>query len=137
MISVSSVTSDYALQEALLDKHKKALDWLSTILLMKKELIFFQKLLDKNASRFTDVTDKKKIDHFQNLILYYKNELIDSMSSKVRIHEKKLAEMLETKDETNVSYFKEHDDLMNELEALYNQFMIYKKELFDFVGTTL
>jgi hypothetical protein len=137
MISPSSVTSDYILQDALLLKHKKTLDWLSTTLLMKKELFFFQDLLDKHAPRFTAVNDKKKVDHFQNLILYYRDELIDSISSKLRIHERKLADMLEFKDETSISYFKEHDTLMDEMESAYHQFMTYKKELFEFVGTTL
>ncbi len=137
MINVHSVTDSYQLQPTLIDKHKKTLDWLSTLLLMKTETRFFQSLLDKHASRFTDVESKKKIDHFQNLIIYYRDELIDSVRTKVRLHEKKLAEMLEFKDETSVDYFKEHDDLMKELESLYHQFVTYKEELLEFVGEAL
>ena len=41
--------------------------------------------------------------------------------------------MLETKDELKISYFKEHDELMNELESLQVQFSQYKEQLFDFI----
>jgi cbb3-type cytochrome oxidase cytochrome c subunit len=137
MINVNSVTNNYQLQPVLIEKHKRTLDWLSTLMLMKSEIRFFQSLLDKNAAHFSDAESKKKIDHFQSLIIYYRDEMIDSARTKVRLHEKKLAEMLETKDETSVSYFKEHDGLMAELDSLYKQFIIYKEELLDFIGETI
>lgn len=133
MISVTSVTDKYILQPTLLGKHKRTLEWLSTAVLWKIELTFFQKLLDQYASKFTAADDKKKIDHFQNLIIYYRDELIDSLTSRLRLHEKKLAEMLVSKDESKTEYFKEHDILMNELEALNSQFSEYKEEFFGFV----
>lgn len=137
MINVNSVTNNYQLQPVLMERHRNTLDWLSTLMLMKSEVRFFQSLLDKNAPRFTDVEGKKRIDHFQSLIIYYRDELIDGMRTKVRLHEKRLAEMLEAKDETQVSYFKEHDSLMAELDSLYKQFVIYKEELLAFVGDTV
>lgn len=133
MISVTSVTDKYILQPTLLNKHKKTLEWLSTAILWKRELVFFQKLLDQYAPKFSSTNDKKKIDHFQNVIIYYKCELIDALSSRLRLHEKKLAEMLESRDETKTEYFKEHDGLMNELEALNAQFLQNKEELFEFI----
>jgi hypothetical protein len=101
--------------------------------LWKRELAFFQKLLDQYAAKFSTTEDKKKLDHFQNLIIYYRGELIDSLSTRLRLHEKKLAEMLESRDETKTEYFKEHGGLMNELEALNTQFVQYKEELFEFI----
>lgn len=133
MISVTSVTDKYILQPTLLSKHNKTLEWLSMTVLWKRELAFFQKLLDQYASKFSTTEDKMKIDHFQNLIIYYRGELIDSFSTRLRLHEKKLAEMLESRDETKTEYFKEHDGLMNELEALNTQFVQYKEELFEFI----
>lgn len=135
MISVSNVTDQYFLQPTLLSKHQKTVEWLSTALLMKVEVKFFQKLLDKSAKSATSADDKKKLDHFQNLVLYYNGELIGNLSTKLRDHEKKLAEMLEQKDETKVSYFKEHDRLMAEMESLYKQFNTYKEELFHFISS--
>jgi hypothetical protein len=133
MISVTSVTDKYILQPTLLNNHKKTLEWLSMTVLWKRELAFFQKLLDQYAAKFSTTEDKKKLDHFQNLIIYYRGELIDSLSTRLRLHEKKLAEMLESRDETKTEYFKEHGGLMNELEALNTQFVQYKEELFEFI----
>lgn len=137
MISVTSVTDKYIIQPSLLDKHRKTLEWLSATLLWKHELAFFQKLLDQNASRFTDVEDKKRIDHFQNLLIYYKGELIDSLSSKLRNHEKRLADMLETRNESRVEYFKEHAELMGELEAFNKSLIEYKEDFFYFIEKVL
>jgi len=132
MISVASVTDKYILQPSLLSKHRKSLEWLSAATLWKRELAFFQKLLSQYSSKLTSVDDKKKIDHFQSLITYYGSELIPSFTSRIRVHEKKLAEMLESRDESKTEYLKEHDLLMSELEALDTQFLQYKGEFFAF-----
>lgn len=133
MISVTSTTDKYILQPSVLNKHKESLQWLSAAVLWKRELSFFQKLLDQYAPKFTAPEDKKRIDHFQSVIIYYKSELIDSMTAKLRLHEKKLAEMLEAHDETKTEYFKEHDALMSELDSLSHQFTQYKDELYAFI----
>lgn len=137
MISVASVTDKIIIQQSLLGKHKKTLEWLSASVLWKQELAFFQKLLDAHSTKFTGVEDKQKLDHFQNIILYYKGELIDSLTAKLRLHEKKLAEMFDTRDETQVSYYQEHDELMNQLESLNSQLIQYKGELFSFLGKVI
>lgn len=133
MISVTSVTDNYILQAPLLHKHKQTLEWLSSAVLWKRELAFFQKLLDRYAVKVKKTEDKKKLDHFQNIIIYYRHELIDATTSHLRAHEKKLAEMLESRDETKIDYIKEHEGLMNELEALNTQFIKNKEELFSFI----
>jgi len=133
MISVTAVTDKYILQPTLLDKHRKSLEWLSAIVLWKRELVFFQKLLDQHASRFTSVEHKKQIGHFQSIITYYKGELLDSLATRLRLHEKKIAEMFEFQDETNTVYFTEHDGLMLELQAVNDQLLRYKEELFKFI----
>jgi hypothetical protein len=133
MISVTSVTTNYILQPSLLEKHKRTLNWLSATLLWQREFNFFQKILDQYAPKFTTVEDKQKIDHFQNLILYYNSELIIELQKKLRDHENRLADMLKTKDELKTDYFKEHDSLMQELEAFNNRCVEYKEELFGFI----
>lgn len=133
MISVTSVTNNYILQSSLLIKHKKTIEWISAGVLWKMELTFFQKLLEQYASKYSATEDMKKIDHFQNVITYYKSELIDDLTTRLRLHEKKLAEMLETRDETKTEYFTEHGGLMNELEAFNTQFIQNKANLFSFI----
>lgn len=137
MISVASITDKIIIQQTLLSKHKKTLEWLSSAILWKQELAFFQKLLDAYAPNFKGVEEKQRLDHFQNIILYYRGELIDKLASQLRLHEKKLAEMFETRDETQVSYYKEHDDLMTQLDSLNTQMVQYKEELFLFLGKVL
>lgn len=133
MVSVTSVTDKYILQPSLLNKHRKSLEWLSAAVLWKRELFFFQKLLDQYSSKFTSVEDKNRMDHFQSLITYYNSELIDTFTSRLRQHEKKLAEMFESRDESKTAYFNEHEVLMAELEALNSQFTEYKEEFFAFI----
>lgn len=133
MISPLITTDSYILQQGLLNKHKRTIEWLSAIVLWKRELAFFQKVLDQSVSQFSSTEDKKKIDHFQSIIIYYKNELIDSFASKLRLHEKKLADMLQNHNESNVTYFTEHDQLMSELESLNTQLAEYKEAFFAFI----
>jgi len=133
MISVTSVTDNYILQAPLLHKHRQTLDWLSTAVLWKRELAFFQKLLDRYAPQVKDTEGKKKLEHFQNVNIYYRHELIDKLTCQLRAHEHKLAEMLESRDETKIGYFKEHEGLINELEAMSAQFTRNKEELFSFI----
>jgi len=137
MISVTAVTDNYILQAPLLLKHKQTLEWLSASILWKRELAFFQKLLDKYAAQVKEPEDKKKIEHFQNVTVYYRYELIDTFASRLRQHEKNLAEMLESRDETKIDYIKEHEGLMNELEALSKQFTQNKEELYSFIETVM
>ena len=133
MISVTSVTNDYILQPSLIEKHRRTLNWLSATVLWQREMNFFQKLLDENASKVTGVDDKKKIDHFQNLIIYYNGDLILTLRKKLRGHECNLADMLKEKNELKTEYFKEHDVIMQELESFSNSFAEYKAELFEFI----
>jgi phosphoenolpyruvate carboxylase len=137
MISVTAVTDNYILQAPLLHKHKDTLEWLSAAVLWKRELAFFQKLLDKYAPQVKKDEDKKKLEHFQNVNIYYRYELIDTLTSRLRQHEKNLAEMLESRDETKIGYIKEHEGLMNELEAMNKQFVKNKEDLFSFVESLM
>jgi hypothetical protein len=133
MVSVISGTNEYILQPSLLEKHRITLNWLSSTLLWQREFNFFQKLLDQNAPKLTSVDEKKKIDHFQNLIIYYNSELIPEFRKKLRDHEHRLADMLKTKNELKTQYFKEHETIMQELESFNIRFVEYKEELFDFI----
>ncbi len=121
------------MQPALVWKHKKTLRWISTAALWKREMIFFQKLLDGYVTRFSSESDKAKISHFQNLIIYYRDELIHQLVAKLRQHERRLAEVLAGKAEEEAVYLQEHATLMDELEATSIQFNSNKEALFSFI----
>ena len=137
MISVLSTTSKYILQPSLLDMHRQSLEWLSASALWKRELAFFQKLLDTHAPRFTTEEDKKKIDHFQNLIIYYNGEVVDSIRKKLRNHEGTLANSLQKENEADTRYYSEHKDLMDEAATFDKTFTELKHGLFTFVEEVL
>ncbi|MBL0741038.1 hypothetical protein [Chryseolinea lacunae] len=137
MIAPLAITGHYILQPGLLEKHKKTLEWLSASVLWKRELAFFQKLLDQYAPDFSSLADKQQLDHFQNLLLYYRTEVVDTLADTLRQHEKQLAEILSTQDETKTGYFKEHDLVMAQMESFNTQFQEYKSTLFTFIETAM
>jgi hypothetical protein len=126
MISATSTTENYILQPELIEKHTKTIGWLSASMLWKSELTSFQKILDQRAMLFTAVEDKKKIDHFQNLLIYYKGEVVDGLRKKLRDHETRLANILETLNEQNTQYYKEHDQLMDEAITFSDSFKEFR-----------
>ena len=132
MISVTGITGNYILQPATLEKHAKTVEWLSASMLWKAELRTFQKILDQRAPLLTTTDDKKKIDHFQSLITYYNGEVVDDLRKKLRDHENKLAHMLESKDETDLQYFKEHDVIMEQAATFSNAFKEFRTEFLVF-----
>lgn len=133
MISVLSTTNKYIVQPNLIDMHQQSLNWLSTIALWNKELVFLQKLLDKHAADFTSTEDKKQIDRFQNLILYYHGEVIGNFRSNLVDHEKSLARSLKNLDESNTEYFTRHKALMEELAVFDLHFSKFRDDFFTFI----
>lgn len=133
MISVLGTTGKYSIQPTLVEMHKASLTWLSSAALWKHEINFFQKLLDQHAPKETAVEFKKQIDHFQHLITYYGGELVPELAKKVRVHENKIATVLQSLDETDVSYYSEHDGIMNELLAFEKTYTAFKHNFFEFI----
>lgn len=137
MISVISTTNKYILQPSLVQMHRESLDWLSASVLWKRELAFFQKLLDKTSSKFTTEDEKKELSHFQSLITYYGGELVDALRRKLHDHESKLAHMLQELNESDTEYFREHKGVMEELRAFDEQFLNLKNDLYFFIEKKL
>jgi hypothetical protein len=133
MISAISTSNRYILQPSLIEMHRKSLDYLSATVLWKREMHFFQKLLDKYAPKYSTPDDKKKIDHFQNLLTYYSGELVDELNQKLRKHEANLAHMLQERNESDTQYFKEHQALMAQVESFSKSYDEYHHGLYDFI----
>ncbi len=133
MISVTGVTGKYILQPSLLAMHRETTEWLSATELWKRELSFFQKLLDQHAPKMANVEFKKQIDHYQHLITYYQGELVDLLRKKLKDHEKKLAIMLQELNESDTSYFNEHAGIMDEVTSFARVFTEFKQGFFEFI----
>jgi hypothetical protein len=137
MISVLSTTNHYILQPSLVEMHRKSLEYLSATVLWKRELRFFQKLLDQYALKFSSTGDKKKVSHFQSLITYYSAELIDQLNQKIRHHEADLAKMLQEKNESDTAYFSQHKELIAQLESFAKSYDDFHHDLYDFIETAM
>ena len=133
MISVLSTTSKYILQPSLISMHQQSLEWLSASALWKRELSFFQKLLDQNSGKANSLDQKKELDHFQNIVIYYSGEVVDSLRKKLREHEKDLAEMLQSMNESDTQYFKDHENVMSELSTFSKTYDQFRHEFFGFI----
>lgn len=133
MISVLAPTGRYILQPSLIEMHHTSIQWLSALELWKKEVGFFQKLLDQHAATVTDPNIKKQVDHFQHLITFYGGELIARLRKRLRGHEKNLARMLENTDEADTVYFNEHKDLIDEVNSFRKTFYQFKSEYIGFL----
>jgi hypothetical protein len=137
MINVLSTTDQYILQPSLLSMHRQTLDWMSATQLWKRELDFFQKLLEQASMKAPGIDLKKKVDHFQHLITYYGGEVVDGLHKKLRGHETHLANMLQNLNESDVEYFREHKGIMEETSTFATAFAEFKREFFGFVEKVL
>ncbi len=133
MNSLTRLPLSLTLPPTLMPRHREILEWLSCSAEWKNELTFFQELLDQYAEKFSSQEDKKKIEHFQCVILYYKFELIDVHRSRLKQHQKRLASILEASDPARKEYYRQYESLISDLEALKDQFDDYKNDLFTFV----
>lgn len=131
MRPATSATSRFTIQPPLSKRHQETVEWLSAIVLWKRELTFLQKLLDHH--RKSSPAFKLEIAHYQNIILYYNDELIDSVASLLRLHEKKLEKLIVDQNERSAAYFTEHEQIMNEADALGKQIRTYREEIYDLV----
>jgi hypothetical protein len=113
--------------------HNESLEWLSATALWKRELAFFQKLLDRYAPKMIDLDLKKEIDHYQNLIIYYNGELVDLLRKKLKDHEGSLARMLQQLNESDVEYFKDHKKVIEEVAAFARVFAEFKNGFFEMI----
>jgi hypothetical protein len=133
MISVIGTTGKYILQPSLISMHQQSLEWLSASALWKRELSFFQKLLDQHSIKATTTELKKQMDHFQSIITYYGGEVVDALRKTLRQHEKDLAEMLQSLNESDTKYFKEHEKVMSELTTFSKTYDQFRHEFFGFI----
>ena len=133
MKNLSPATSNYLLEVSLEDLHQESRTWLSEIEFWKIELSFYQKLLEKVAVKLTNVEEKKKTDHFQNLIIYFQGELLDQYQHDIREHEKYLNNMVQEKIPLNEQLYREvHKNFEHHIKSFGSDLKQFKKDLFAF-----
>jgi len=133
MISVLGTTNKYILQNSLVDMHQQTQIWMSAADFWKRELSFFQKMLDRHAPHGQGLPFKQQVDHFQNLITYYQGEVIDAIRKQLRQHEHHLANMLKENKEADTTYFKEHEPIIVAAASFEKSFLDFKHEFYSFL----
>ena len=129
---------DFLAERSIEDLHYSSRQWLFNIEFWRKELDFFQTLLDLNVEKAESVDQKKQIDHFQNLITYYKGELLDEFHQKARRHEKSMRAMLNGESSNLDNAFREkHNILFDQIVSFDNQFKQHKLDFYDFLSALL
>ena len=133
MISLNSTTDRHYLQPSLADLHNKSLECLSAIVRWKRELHILQKFLDRYSSKFPALEDKKRLDHFQNLMIYYSGELVPEINRKIRLHEGDLARLIREKNGRITKYITEHRELMEQVASFSKNYDEYRHDLYEFI----
>ena len=138
MKSLMQPNGEFLLEQSLEDLHAASTNWLSELEFWEVELAFFQKLLDNHSQKFKTADEKKKMSHFQNLIIYYGGEIIDQLKQQIRRHEKQLAVELALKNKLNeIDYRKNHVEISEEIRSFKAEYMIHKREFFEFIEKIL
>ena len=138
MNTISAGAGEFSLDHGIDQMHRESEQWMSAINFWKLELKFFQKLLDLHAHKFVGIVDKKKIDHFQNLITYYTGELLDVFFKEVRQHEKLLAETIMRDAEFDEGqYIVLHGTVGSRINSFATEYRMYKKEFIQFIDQVI
>ena len=136
MENLNGTESENLLQSSLEDLHQVSKYWLDEIEFWKTELVFFQDLLDKFCPNIHTTEDKKQLDHFQNLIIYYNGEVLDEYNRKIRKHTKMLARLMdEPLSFEDLSYRDQHKTYGDEMSSMGKRLQEIKTELFEFIQT--
>jgi len=134
MENLKEANSDFLLEIGLENLHQESQIWISQLDFWKIELSFFQKLMDTNSEKFISKDQKKEMDHFQNLIIYYNGELLDQFRKKIKKHEKNLSSELENENRLDETIYRnQHRILTSELKSLRREYYLYKKGFFSFM----
>lgn len=137
METLTNSAEKLGLQTNILGMQRESSEWLSATELWKRELNFYQALLDRHATKTDSVEFKKEVDHFQNLITYYNGELVDLLHKKIRKHNKQINQMLHDENESDIETFHQHEDLMDEASSFQKVFSDFKQEFFEFIERNL
>ena len=136
MENLNGTESEYLLQSSLEDLHQVSQYWLSEIEFWKTELNFFQEMLDKHCPQIKTPEQKKELDHFQNLIIYYNGELLDEYNRKIRKHTKYLARLIGSGPSfDDFSYREKNKTYSEQIGSIRKRLQEYKIELFEFIQT--
>jgi hypothetical protein len=137
MEEITAPGSEYLLEIGIEELHKESKVWVSRIDLWKRELHFFQKLLDKYSQDIAKNDNKKQEDHFQYLIIYYNGELLEAYKQSARRQEKYLGQVLSGEFVNEATLRNEHIVLKEKIDSFDTEFRKTKHEFFQLIESVL
>ena len=127
-------TSDhYLLEVSVEDLHRESRTWLSEIDFWRLELAFYQQMLEKITVKLPGAEEKIRLDHFQHLLPYFQDELLDQYEHDIREHETLLRNMVQEKAPFDEQLYREkHKKYEAQVDAFGADFKSYRKDLYAF-----
>lgn len=136
--SLPTPSSGYLLEESLKDLHQKTLEWESSLEFWKRELAFFKKLMDDYGRDLHMRNQIEEREHFKQLLSYYTDGLMNSLTIRIRQHEASLKQLLNAKDKQDeTSYRLDHKTLEFQISTFQKEFQSYKHELYSLIEKVL
>ncbi|MGV3638884.1 MAG: hypothetical protein ACO1NZ_00115 [Adhaeribacter sp.] len=133
MTQLIPTSNHYLLEVSVDDLHRQSRTWLSEIEFWRLELAFYQQLLEKINRNLPGAEEKKRQDHFQHLLPYFQDELLDQYEHDIREHETLLRNMIQEKAPFDEQLYREkHKKYEAQLEAFGVDFKGYRKDLYAF-----
>ncbi len=115
------------------DMHADCREWLSMIAFARDELNFFQQLLDTNVLHVSDDHQFKQLEHLQNRLIYYRDEVVDQYEHDVKELANQLAKIEQGEYENEDTCRRQYAELKEGMQSFSVQLRTFKRELFAFV----
>ena len=133
MESKKLTSTNILLEISLEDLHRNTIDWIQSIDFWRFELGFAQKLVDQVNARTRTVDDKKRIDHFQNLIIYYRSQLLPELEEDLVRHEGYLKQLIQDRVHYNDQMYRDvHKKFEDQVTSFDQNFRAFKRDLYHF-----
>ncbi|GAB2530866.1 hypothetical protein [Rufibacter soli] len=127
-----TISPNHLLEIGISDLHQESKAWLQDIAFWGFELNFYQRLLERITQQAT-ADDKRHLDHFQQLIIYFQGELLPQYRQGIRRHEAYLQRLVQDGLPVNDQLYREvHLKHKNQMAAFSKDFSEYKGDFFRF-----
>lgn len=124
--------SDYLLEAPLKSLHDHSVTWLNELNFWKDEMVFFYHLL--YHQKFSKPFPSAEMAEIEKEIVELNVERLDRLRSGVARHEQNLASVYRTASMAEEQIYREaHRNLLNDIDALYEDIRKFKKKIFSFV----
>ncbi|NNC85891.1 MAG: hypothetical protein HKN75_07405 [Bacteroidia bacterium] len=112
--------------------HQDSQEWLSAIEFWKFELVFFQKLIDKNFLRVTLVDKMRALEEYEKQINHLMTHDLAQVEAEVKKHEHYLNKIESgDSDVDDVTYRAEHQNEAMKMNKITLKIRDFKKSLFN------